>query len=172
MGQILGKMSVQSNLGRVEYGPIECMQIRAEMSRKIKKYLTLSDRQSLIKGMENPPRPNPDDMAVFYAGGKDCLHKNVTPGDQAYLDRLPVLIEQRIHEEQEKQRQQEQQNQNQNTGNNSNGSEPDSGSNGNGGASEPGSNVPAVTQDNLVRYGAYGVGAVIIIGSMLALASN
>lgn len=73
---------------------------REEIRQAISQYLTAAERQELVRGMESDVDPTPESMARFYMGGRDCKHKNVTPGDQRFLDRLPVKIQQKAQQAQ------------------------------------------------------------------------
>jgi hypothetical protein len=73
-------------------------QQKQQIAEAISTYLTRTDMRELVRGMESNVQPTPTDMAHFYLGGRDCKHKNVTPGDQRFLDRLPQLIAQREQE--------------------------------------------------------------------------
>lgn len=70
-------------------------QERQRIEQEIRQYLTREDRIQLVQGMETDIEPTPAAMARFALGGKDCKHKNVTPGDQQFLNNLPRLIRQR-----------------------------------------------------------------------------
>lgn len=73
-------------------------QQKQQMAQDIQQYLTSQDMQELVRGTESNIAPNPAEMADFFVGGADCLHKNVTPGDQRFLNELPRRIQQRKQE--------------------------------------------------------------------------
>lgn len=75
-------------------------QQKAEIAQEIRQYLTPADMRDLVRNTESRVKPNPDDMADFFLGGRDCKHKNVSRNDQRFLDRLPGLIRQRKRESQ------------------------------------------------------------------------
>jgi hypothetical protein len=66
---------------------------KSELAQAINTYLTDSQRRELIRGTESSIRPTGSSMAEFFFGGRDCKHKNVTPGDQAFLRELPIVLE-------------------------------------------------------------------------------
>ncbi|MFH5833743.1 hypothetical protein [Halalkalibaculum sp. DA384] len=70
-------------------------QKRQQMEQQIAQYLNYSDRQELVGVAESSISPTPKDMAHFFVGGKDCKHKNVSPGDRQFLNQLPKRIAQR-----------------------------------------------------------------------------
>lgn len=75
-------------------------QQRQRIEQDIRQYLTQIDMNELVEGTESNVSPNPVDMAYFALGGKDCLHKNVSPNDQRFLNELPQRISQRKQEAQ------------------------------------------------------------------------
>lgn len=149
-------------------GKRSCKGKQGEVKKAINQYLTYSDRRDLVAGTESKVAPTPVDMAWFYVGGKDCKHKNVSPGDQRFLNRLPQLIQQRATEQQQAQQQKNQPAGNsQNTGNNNGGS--DSGSQKNGGGQSNGGSGSEQAMDDTTMYIALGAGALILIGGVIAL---
>lgn len=55
-----------------------------------------AERQRLVAMANAKILPTGDSMARFYLGGKDCLHKNVHPNDQIFLEALPEAINKAI----------------------------------------------------------------------------
>lgn len=55
-----------------------------------------AERERLVAMANANILPTGDSMARFYLGGKDCLHKNVHPNDQIFLDELPEAINKAI----------------------------------------------------------------------------
>lgn len=72
-----------------------------QLQEEIQQYLTVEDRQNLVAGTESNVSPTPGAMATFFIGGRDCKHKNVSSGDQQFLNRLRPLIRQRKSEYQQ-----------------------------------------------------------------------
>lgn len=70
-------------------------QQKQQMAKDIQRYLTPEDMRELVSGTESNVAPNPAEMADFFLGGRDCKHKNVSPGDQRFLNQLPARIQQR-----------------------------------------------------------------------------
>lgn len=68
---------------------------RQQMEADIGRYLTESDKAELVGLARSNIAPTADAMAGFFVGGRDCKHKNVSPGDQRFLDALPRRIRQR-----------------------------------------------------------------------------
>jgi hypothetical protein len=48
--------------------------------------------------MSDRVAPNPEAMAYFYLGEDDCLHKNVSPRHQRFLNELEELLQKRVEE--------------------------------------------------------------------------
>lgn len=137
----MGALLAQSNRKSIGYlsGVLDelssCAANFQQMKDAIGKYLTQSDRQYLILFAESDIKPTSESMARFWVGGKDCTHKNVSPGDQRFLNKLPDLIEQRAVEKQ----QEEQQTNNQNGSDSGSGSEDPYASDPTGGSGSSGS---------------------------------
>lgn len=78
-----------------------CTARKQHMKELIERYLSQNDRQYLVLFTESDIKPTPESMAQFYGGGRDCTHKNVSPGDRRFLSKLPDLIERRAVEQQQ-----------------------------------------------------------------------
>ena len=65
---------------------------RSQIQSAIGKYLTLGEMQRLVAMAKSDVKANPESMAYFYMGEGDCKHKNVSPGDQQFLDELESLL--------------------------------------------------------------------------------
>lgn len=103
-------LAIKNLLGRKSCSG-EDKERRNQIAQAIDQLLTPSEKRNLVRGMESDVAPTGRDMAWFFMGGKDCFHKNVTPGDQRFLDRLPVVLERKAavkQAEQEARRQAEQ----------------------------------------------------------------
>lgn len=80
-------------------------QKKNELTQRIQQLLTPSEMDDLTSGMENPQH-SASQMADFFYGGHDCKHKNVTSGDQRFLDRLPQMLKRKARQADRQQQQQ------------------------------------------------------------------
>lgn len=67
-------------------------QQKQNLANRIAQLTTASERRDLVGIAKSPIQPTPVAMADFYYGGHDCKHKNVSPGDRNFLDRLPGFL--------------------------------------------------------------------------------
>lgn len=111
IGQITTLGPIGSGIKRL-FGGSDCsaqqIEKKQQVAHAINELLSYQDRVRLVRGTESDISPTPESMAEFYGGGRDCKHKNVTPGDQRFLDELPRLVEQRALEREEENARQEQ----------------------------------------------------------------
>lgn len=78
----------------------EQKQQKQQIAQAIDQLLTYRERRDLVRGTESDISPTGASMADFFLGGRDCKHKNVSPGDQRFLDNLPRVLEQKAREQQ------------------------------------------------------------------------
>jgi hypothetical protein len=81
------------------------LQKRDQLEQAIQDLLTPSERQQLVSYAESNISPTPREMANFRVGGvnkwgADCKHKNVSSGDQQFMDQLDRLLQQKTQAKQ------------------------------------------------------------------------
>ena len=95
---VAGAVSVAKSLG-ISFGKKKCSgaqkEARDQLSSLITKYLTYAEMQKLVAMADSSIKPTGSDMAYFFFGGNDCKHKNVSAGDQRFLDELESVLTQK-----------------------------------------------------------------------------